>query len=234
FVTPVLDESTTYWLQEITQDNDVLCQSDRSEVTVYVLDVPDTVYGELSLTGCTAIEYEGVTYSNSGDYTLVYPDAGHYSADSILQLHITIYPAYTTNIVDSINLGDSYVFGNGLIFGTTVGVYTYHTTLISANGCDSLLNLTLTVEGGAGVAENSNNQWQIFPNPVTESATIVSRNGNPDFEISVFDVYGRNIISKESEGAAMELDMRGQVRGVYFVRIIENKKGTTTLKVVKN
>lgn len=32
----------------------------------------------------------------------------------------------------------------------------------------------------------------------------------------------------------MELDMRGQARGVYFVRIIENKKETTTLKVVKN
>ncbi|MCK9339211.1 MAG: T9SS type A sorting domain-containing protein [Bacteroidales bacterium] len=234
FVTPALDESTTYWLQEITQDNDVLCQSDRGEVTVYVLDVPDTVYGELTLTGCTAIEYEGVTYSNSGDYTLVYPDAGPYSADSILQLHITIYPAYTTNIVDSISLGDSYIFGNDLIFGTTVGVYTYQTTLISANGCDSLLNLTLTVEGEAGVAENSNNQWQIFPNPVTESTTIVSKNGNPDFEIFVFDVYGRNIISKKSEGAAMELDMRGQARGVYFVRIIENKKETTTLKVVKN
>lgn len=235
FVTPTLYDNTTYWLQEVTQyNNDVMCQSERSEVTVYVFDVPDTVWGQLSLIGCTELEYEGETYATSGDYTLVYPDAGAYNADSILNLHITIFPEYSLEISDSIHIGESYVFGNDLFFGTTAGVFTYQTTAQTVNGCDSVIQLTLTVLPNVGVTENATHNWCIFPNPLSESATITAPNGSRSFTIEVIDVLGKRIMTRQSTDGKMNLDLRNQPRGVYFVKISENKKENITLKVVKN
>ncbi|MDD4395592.1 MAG: M14 family zinc carboxypeptidase [Bacteroidales bacterium] len=234
FTTPALYNNTTYWVQEVTQYNDdVFCQSEKSEVTVYVFDVPDTVFGELSLSGCHSLTFEGVDYTESGDYERVFPDAGMYQADSILTLHITIYPEYSVEIFDTIVRGETYLFGNDLIFGSTIGTQIYHTTATTIHGCDSVIQLTLTVISGVGIAANTQNTWQLFPNPTSGNVWMISSEDVQNVEVKVFDVYGKEMMKNTFADNNIKLDFNNYSQGIYFINVIENKGKRATFKIIK-
>jgi hypothetical protein len=61
--------------------------------------------------------------------------------DSSVQLNLTIVPNSSTTLLEVICQGDTYFFGGNNL--TTMGFYT--TTLASSNGCDSIVQLHLTV-----------------------------------------------------------------------------------------
>lgn len=71
-------------------------------------------------------------------YCSVYNSCGSVNSDTVL---LTLNPSYTQNIAASICSGDSYTFGPLVLFAS--GNYTRSLTTI--NGCDSIVNLALTV-----------------------------------------------------------------------------------------
>jgi gliding motility-associated-like protein len=100
------------------------------------------IYTEnLSATIC---EGENVQIGNS-----IYTTSGSYSdnlttingCDSIVNLSLTVNPVYTQNIAEIICEGESVQIGNSIY--TTSGNYT--DVLSTVNGCDSIVNLDLTV-----------------------------------------------------------------------------------------
>ncbi len=106
------------------------------------LTVKPTTSGSFSATICQGQSYlfNGVNRTTSGAYldTLT----GSNGCDSIVTLNLTVKPNSTGTINASICQGQSYLF-NG-VNRTTSG--TYLDTLVSANGCDSILTLNLTVK----------------------------------------------------------------------------------------
>ena len=93
---------------------------------------------------CQGVAYNlpwGGTASTAGVYTHIYTAAN--GCDSIVNLTLTIKPTYTTNTTASTCQGTPYNLPWG---GTasTAGVYTHIYT--AANGCDSTVNLTLTIK----------------------------------------------------------------------------------------
>ena len=94
---------------------------------------------DLTAESCSSYEWNGVTYTASGDYSVNYTAAN--GCDSIVTLHLTILPVQNTAVSADICQGGNYdFFGQAL---TQTGTYTH--TLTSANGCDSVITLSLTV-----------------------------------------------------------------------------------------
>lgn len=107
-------------------------------LTLEVLDVPETALTELICDG----ESFGVgssNYSASGNYTDVLTAAN--GCDSIVTLALTVAPIPVTNLVASICDGGTYSVGSSGYTATG----NYQDILISSVGCDSIVNLNLTV-----------------------------------------------------------------------------------------
>jgi uncharacterized protein YceK len=79
------------------------------------------------------------TLTTSGVYSETFTSV--HGCDSIVELTLTVNPTYNETDAATICDGDSYIFGTQTL--TTVGVYTE--TFTSVLGCDSIVELTLTV-----------------------------------------------------------------------------------------
>ncbi len=100
------------------------------------------VVNSLSVTLCEgeSIVVGGIPYSDAGDYTISLESTN--GCDSTILLSITIDPIQTTFLNESICAGESYVIGNE----TFTASGDYMVFLVSVNGCDSLVLLTLSVD----------------------------------------------------------------------------------------
>ncbi|NUN99466.1 MAG: gliding motility-associated C-terminal domain-containing protein, partial [Saprospiraceae bacterium] len=103
-----------------------------------VLDVPETNLNELICDGET-FTVGTSSYTVSGVYQDVLVAAN--GCDSIVTLNLTVAPIPVTNIVTSICNGATYEVGNSSYSATGM----YSDTLTSAVGCDSIVNLNLTI-----------------------------------------------------------------------------------------
>ena len=146
FTTPVLTETATYYVEEQAVSNNTTCVSERGSVTVFVAEIPhDTVYGELAVADCERVVYEGETYNQSGDYEIFYlAPAGTYT-DSVLILHVTIYPLYNIPVYETVNVGDVYYVEGTEYHAIVEGTYTYSRLHYSVYGCDSIVQYVFYV-----------------------------------------------------------------------------------------
>ena len=83
--------------------------------------------------------FNGSTYTQAGNYTNTYQTVN--GCDSLTTLHLSTYPVYNDTTTAAICQGNSYTFQNNSY--TTSGTYTFNYTTV--NGCDSTINLILTV-----------------------------------------------------------------------------------------
>ena len=86
-----------------------------------------------------SIVVAGTTYDATGIYTDTLSTSN--GCDSVLIIDLTVNPAATNTITQTICAGDSIVVA-GTTYNTT-GIYT--DTLVAANSCDSILTVDLTV-----------------------------------------------------------------------------------------
>ena len=104
------------------------------------LTVNPTVYTEETITACDSYEWNGQSYTESGDYT--YTTVAANGCDSIVTLHLTINNSEigATEYV-TICYGETYTW-NGQTYSTE-GEYSI--VLSNVNGCDSIATLHLTI-----------------------------------------------------------------------------------------
>ena len=90
-----------------------------------------------SHTACDSYEWNGETYTESGDYTVTFTNAA--GCDSVVTLHLTVNNSDATDF--SVTVYDSYDW-NGVTY-TESG--DYEQTFTNVNGCDSVVTLHLTI-----------------------------------------------------------------------------------------
>lgn len=102
---------------------------------------------QVAVTGqvCAGTPYQDygfdTTFAQAGTYTLVHEDENIYGCDSTTTLQLTVNPVFQTTLNESICYNETYDFlGQILNVGGT-----YVDTLPTANGCDSIIILNLTV-----------------------------------------------------------------------------------------
>lgn len=75
--------------------------------------------------------------------------------DSVVVLRLTVAEPTTIALTDKVTKGETYLFGCKTIEATTVGTIQASDTLITIQGCDSIITLTLTVEAKTPVVPDS-------------------------------------------------------------------------------
>ena len=165
----------------------------------------------------------GMPYNNNdfnitegaGIYCRTIPSV-HY-CDSVIRLTLAEYPLVSImQYADTIYYGGMY---NDANFTNLTQAGTYYDTLISVRGCDSIIELTLTVTG-VGIVETDNYpSLRIYPNP-TDGLLLIEIAGrlpNDVQGIEVYDETGKILLSLQSLQSF--LDISHLPSGTYFIRI---------------
>ncbi|MFN8283151.1 MAG: Ig-like domain-containing protein [Chitinophagales bacterium] len=128
---------TTSGTYTVTLQNSTGCDS---IVTLNLNVTQGGDYTELDTTICfgNSVTYAGQTFSKTGRYQIIYPNGD--CRDTIL-LVLTVNPVYNITIDSTICEGNTVTVG-GNAYGLTGN---YQVRLTSASGCDSIVNLNLTV-----------------------------------------------------------------------------------------
>ena len=145
-----LNTSGTYYAHFTSQAG---CDS----MVTLVLQVTSFVTNNISATTCAGHPYNfnGRQLSQAGTYRDTIVSQG--GCDSIVILQLSVNPATSSNIHAAICAGGSYYFNGQNL--TSAG--SYSETLTGSNGCDSVVNLTLTINPfvtsaiSAGICQNS-------------------------------------------------------------------------------
>jgi hypothetical protein len=127
------------------------------------------------------------------------------------------------------------------VTGLTAG--TYKCTISDSKGCPKKVTFVITeplakqqVPGSGGTAE----EWKVnaYPNPSSGMIMLsFSSNSEKQFRISLADMTGRIVFTKEStsETGLNEImyDFTAQPKGVYFIRIISSDQSRTIRIVIQ-
>ena len=167
--------------------------------------VQDTI--EAMICDGSTYNFDGQALTAAGVYTATYPLSAN--CDSTITLFLTVQPVFNTSLSAAICEGETYVFGSQTL--TTGGNYTE--TFQSASGCDSVVDLTLTV----GTVYRDTIQASICGNATyalgnqtltasgTYTETFTSQNGcdsSVTVDLTVYPVYNKTISATICNGGA--------------------------------
>jgi hypothetical protein len=126
---------------------------------------------------------------------------------------------------------------NTVLNEVTLGSYTlngqtylqsgsYTQTLMSQNGCDSIITLNLSISG-VGISENEH-QFVVYPNP---AAAIITIQGNGEEQtIRITDALGRTILEQISFTKDTIISIEKLEPGNYFIELLEEKVHISFIK----
>lgn len=100
-----------------------------------------------------------------------------------------------------------------LLGSPSVGVYTVEVT--DSRGCKDTSNALYIA---VGIEEELLNKTKLYPNPVTDKL-YVEGGGSEAISITITDLQGRAIISKELSNAKGSIDMSTVAKGMYLVQL---------------
>ena len=112
----------------------------------------DTTYLSESICQGETVFVGGQACTQTGNYTVTL--ASQHGCDSVVNLDLTVYPVFSADLSASVCQGEQYELG-GEAF-TEEGIY--QVTMTSQHGCDSVVNLDLTVvsiDAGVSVQNDS-------------------------------------------------------------------------------
>jgi len=135
----LLTETTIYPYDTIQQDANLF------HVLNYRLTISEPEVEHLTAVACDSYDWNGMTYTTSGDYN--YWTSTEAGCDSIVTLHLTINQS--ERVEETVVACESYDW-NGTTY-TTSGDYTYWTS--TEAGCDSIVTLHLTINQSEMVEE---------------------------------------------------------------------------------
>lgn len=163
----------------------------------------------------TPYEWRGGEYVVEGTYYDNFVTAT--GCDSVYVLYLTVNPTYEEYVTDSIHVHETYDNYGITVTPSDTGVYTYTINGFTQSGCDSIIYLTLVVQGNIGVNDYVAPQLRVYPNPAT---TYVIVEGERMQTIYVYDMYGRLVQVQEVDSPEYtRLSLDNMAAGNYIIRI---------------
>ena len=200
-------------------------------VVILQLTINNSVAGSFEATACDSYTWNGVTYTASGDYTQTFPAAN--GCDSVVTLHLTIHESVTIDVYLTINESDlPYTYGDTTFEPGTVQSGDYYFNFTTAEGCDSIIVLHLTVETGVPNHVLASDM-KVYPNPTTGSFFVEFEDVNSNTQLQIYDIYGKLIMQYNINDRLTELNIGHLANGVYMLRMIDGNSGSKMVKLVK-
>lgn len=95
----------------------------------------------------------------------------------------------------------------------------------SAGGNDSEIVVARYTDETLGVADNLNVEFRLYPNPANDYITITSKDASVNYEVAIFDVLGKSVITSEIEKVG-RIDVSSLAAGTYFAKLTSNNKSS--------
>jgi hypothetical protein len=105
---------------------------------------------------------------------------------------------------------------------------TYSQTIPSANGCDSVITLNLTLNF-TGLSQEETTLFVLYPNPASEQITIKTDEGMIGKEYALYDQVGKLITKGKITGLNTSLFLQGLARGLYSIALQGQEKKSFTI-----
>ena len=216
---------------------------------------PDTVpiYVEQYENACDTFGWENQQLTVSGRYQVSYFNPTLLT-DSIITLHLNVHNSVRIELSDTMTLGRGYE-GHGFKLHagdilpkighntlSEVRIFQVVDSLLTADGCDSIVVLTLTVyNDNVGIVTPDSNgevndggvkdfEIQVYPNPTAGDVTVES-----DAElknVEVYDNVSRRLTSITANGKKTQLNLERFAAGAYYIRVTTTR-GVAVKKVIK-
>ena len=100
---------------------------------------------------------------------------------------------------------------------------TYYCNVSDGSGCETELEVTLTVVDDSGIEDNLEESFSIYPNPTTGKFAVTFDLNKPrEMTIEVVNIVGEKVLVKtlvDVQNQSFEFDINSVADGVYFVVI---------------
>ncbi|MES2619646.1 MAG: T9SS type A sorting domain-containing protein [Bacteroidota bacterium] len=177
---------------------------------------PSAIATSLNAVICpdTSYSFNGQVIHQQGIYTDTLIAAN--GCDSVVTLQLEVNSAFNIHLGDTICQGDSYLFNGQNL--TSAGVY--EDTLVSEEGCDSIVTLNLTVLVCSGIEQvSAQKEILLYPNPATNSITISVDKNLIGSSAIIYDVTGRKMIQLNIGHRITNVETENFSSGVYILDI---------------
>ena len=209
-------------------------------VTILHLSEVKTVYSAFDYTMCDgeAYDFGGSNYYVSGVYEHTFL-ARTTGCDSVVTLSLTVNPTYEQDLKVSIAENKLPYTNLDLTVpaGTDLGTYDYRIEAKTMAGCDSIINLTLTVTPPDGLSQVQVHSLDVVPNVVKRGGTVTiktsfSASERRGMDIRLYDAVGRMIKVISPALAGDQQVTMPAVSGAYFLRITTTNGVTYSAKLL--
>ena len=88
---------------------------------------------------------------------------------------------------------------------------------------------------GLDEVKEINLKVSVYPNPASDYLQLQVENKKlKDFGFKLFDVYGKLLEEQKNIGTVTQIEMRQYKSGVYFLKVLTNKRLIKTFKIIKH
>ncbi len=181
-------------------------------------------YVEKTICSGDVYEFNGVQYSEPGEYQIV--DVNTNGCDSVINFELIVQEIDTTYVADTIALSDLPYTHLDKVYdeNTEVGDYTDEFTVNNGTECPDIEIYTLTViQGDVAVETTRILDLTIYPNPLAAGATLYvdaefTAEERDGMVVEVMNIVGQRIISERP--TTDDITINGLTQsGVYIVNI---------------
>jgi uncharacterized repeat protein (TIGR01451 family) len=188
--------------------------------TFHTLRKPER-YNSRNLDLCNGTAYNGKTYPTD---SRVYDTLRFTKFDSIVINHVKILPTYKRSVDTTIRRGQPV---GGIVSQRDTNLIIRYST---QKGCDSTVTYRLTIL--TALEDLDKADIKMYPNPFTDFTTIeLPPQYSGSFDIKIYDLTGRLIMSKTTQTNKFELARQQLVQGVYLMEIHHNKRRIALAKL---
>ena len=199
------------------------------------------VHDEFTYEGCDSIEWDGLLYNESVVLSSHVIDSV-LMIDSTATLTLLVHHSVSEQYNDTVDAGQPYS-GYGFELSATETrllrdaslrqepvTLILTDTLVTVNGCDSVITLALTLLPTTGVVVADPNHLKVYPNPTTSRVTIETEGLT---HVELYDNEGRRLQDYTTGNKReMTIDVSTLPTGVYYLRI-HTTDGVTIQKLIK-
>lgn len=155
---------------------------------------------------------------------------------SIVTLNLSLNHSVTVDYYLTISDDDlPFTYGDTTFLPGTVQSGDYTIVLETADGCDSVVTLHLTVTGINDYLMNV--EMNVYPNPTNDKVNVQLSVNNalltPKAEIQLYDMYGKWLKTWKVTGETTEIDLSPYAASVYFIKLVDGQRMIGVRKVVK-
>jgi Secretion system C-terminal sorting domain len=188
--------------------------------TFHTLRKPER-YNSRNLDLCNGTAYNGKTYPTD---TRVYDTLRFTKFDSIVIDHVKILPTYKRSVDTTIRRGQPI---GGIVSQRDTNLIIRYSTV---KGCDSTVTYRLTIL--TALEDLYKADIKMYPNPFTDFTTIeLPPQYSGSFDIKIYDLTGREVMTKTTQTNKFELARQQLVQGVYLMEIHHNNRRIALTKL---